>query len=95
MAFLSPEWALPANTLLLIVLSVLNLINSRRARRERGALADQVSAVADGVNDARRIAKESHNDLVEVAQESVRKLGERRYTDSPGEDHTYKRRSTD
>lgn len=89
------EWAVPANTLLLIVLALVNRFTTRRAVRERQQLSQQVETVAEAVADTRRIAKESHNDLVEVAREQTEKVLERRYTDSPGEDHRYKRRKDD
>lgn len=95
-ASVAAEWALPLNTLLLIVLALVNWFTHRRASKERQLVSNQVTKVAEAVADTRRVAKESHNSLVAVAEETTGKiLSERRYDDSPGEDHRFKRRSTD
>lgn len=83
------------NTALLIVLAIIQHITRKRASRERASLADQLDNVAECVADTRRVAKESHNDLVEVARENTEKVMEKRYDDSPDSTHHYGRRIDD
>lgn len=68
------------NTGALIVLAIVQFFARRKTSRD-------LSLVAKHVADTRRIAKESHNDLVGIL--------ETRYDDSPDDTHRYRRRETD
>lgn len=80
------------NTGLLIVLAIVQHLTRKRASRERASLAQQIDHVAECVADTRRVAKESHNDLVEVARENTERVMEKRYDDSPDSEHHFERK---